>query len=229
MIAIIAANEDLKVLRQALKNEKKKTEKSFSFYSGKIGKNKVVLANCDSFGKVSSAMCATLVVKHFKPSVIINTGLAGGLDKKMQVGDAFISNQIVQHDVDITVLKFKHGELPNLPAIYKANEKYLKIAKLASKKTGTKSHVGLIASGDQFIHEKKGFNRILKIWKNAKAVDMEAGAIAQVCHVYKTPFIVVRFISDVVFKKGSHKEYETTLKTKATNYMNFIKEIINLI
>lgn len=226
MIAVIVADEDLQVLIKSLKNKKKETEKLFSFYSGKIDNKKVVLASCGSFGKVSATMCAMLLIKKFKPSVIINSGLAGGLDKKMQLGDIFISKQIVQHDVDVTVMKYKHGEIPGLPAVYKANEKYLKIAQAISKQTGTKSHVGLIASGDQFIHDKKGFNRILKIWKNVKAVDMEAGAIAQVCYIYKTPFIVVRFISDVVFKKDSHKDYKEIFKTKTADYMKFVLGLI---
>ena len=56
-------------------------------------------------------------------------------------------------------------------------------------------HRGLIATGDQFIKDEHRHS-ILNDFPDALCVEMEGGAIAQVCHLNQVPFIVVRVISD---------------------------------
>ena len=41
---------------------------------------------------------------------MINTGVAGGLYKDIEIGDIVISKDAVQHDVDATVLDIKLGK-----------------------------------------------------------------------------------------------------------------------
>ena len=57
-------------------------------------------------------------------------------------------------------------------------------------------HKGLICSGDQFIDKMEDVKRIKGIFPEALAVDMESGAIAQVCHLCQVPFLALRVISD---------------------------------
>jgi adenosylhomocysteine nucleosidase len=65
-------------------------------------------------------------------------------------------------------------------------------------------------SGDWFVDSREKMNEVLSHFPEAKAVDMESCAIAQTCHVYETPFISFRIISDVPLKD-----------TKAAQYFNF--------
>ena len=57
-------------------------------------------------------------------------------------------------------------------------------------------HKGLICSGDQFIDTMESVKRIKNNFSEALAVDMESGAIAQVCYLCKVPFLALRVISD---------------------------------
>ena len=55
---------------------------------------------------------------------------------------------------------------------------------------------GLICSGDSFINSEEKIAQIKADFPNVTAVEMEATAIAQVCHAFDVPFVVVRAISD---------------------------------
>ena len=59
----------------------------------------------------------------------------------------------------------------------------------------TKIRKGIIASGDIFCTEEDMKNKIRRKF-NADAIEMEAAAIAQVCFLDNTPFLIIRSISD---------------------------------
>ena len=55
---------------------------------------------------------------------------------------------------------------------------------------------GVVASGDIFVSRPEEVQHILEVIPEAVAVDMESGAIAQVCHLKNIPFVCMRVISD---------------------------------
>lgn len=73
--------------------------------------------------------------------------------------------------------------------------------------------LGVIASGDQFVHTHERREWIVNTFK-ASAVEMEAAAIAQVCHVNKIPFAAIRVISDEA-SGDVHVDYMTFVKAAA--------------
>lgn len=56
--------------------------------------------------------------------------------------------------------------------------------------------IGTKATGDQFISEARKTNAIMDEKPETVAVEIEGGAVAQVCHDYNIPFVVIRTISD---------------------------------
>lgn len=73
---------------------------------------------------------------------------------------------------------------------------------------------GLICSGDAFINGSAPLARIRAVFPSVAAVEMEAAAIGHVCHLFKTPFVVVRAISDVADQE-SHLSFEEFLVVAA--------------
>ena len=51
-------------------------------------------------------------------------------------------------------------------------------------------------SGDSFISDPNRLQQIGNTFPNAKAVEMEAAAIAQTCYLFSVPFVMLRAISD---------------------------------
>ena len=78
-------------------------------------------------------------------------------------------------------------------------------------------HQGLIASGDQFIADAAARANLRAAAPDALAVEMEGGAIAQVCYEYDIPFAVMRTISDSADDDAT-VSFETFLEEVASVY-----------
>ena len=109
MIAVICAmSEERDAFIKLLTNVKKGKLERFNYhgkdfdnvyYKGKAGKKNVVIVHC-GVGKVYAAILTTLVIKKFKPKLVINVGCAGSLNKNVHVGDVVAATRIADWDVD---------------------------------------------------------------------------------------------------------------------------------
>lgn len=73
--------------------------------------------------------------------------------------------------------------------------------------------LGTIATGDQFIGDSARTSEIMSERPETVAVEMEGAAVAQVCHDYKVPFVVIRAVSD----KANHES--------AIDFPRFIEKV----
>lgn len=60
---------------------------------------------------------------------------------------------------------------------------------------------------------------------NLKAGEMEAAAIAQVCYQFKTPFVIIRSLSDIAGKEAGIS-FEQFLEVAAKNSANLILNML---
>jgi len=167
-------------------------------------------------GKVAAAMTASILVEKYGVTHIVFTGVAGSGDKLVKVGDIVVAEQLVQHDMDARPL-FPRFEVP-LTGL----QRFASDAVLTSHLAGAASdfllegahavltameikqfalqrndmHVGLIASGDQFIGSATHLAGLKQALPDLLAVEMEGAAVAQVCFELGVPFAVMRTISD---------------------------------
>ena len=144
-------------------------------------------------GKVCSAVGATELMGRYRPAAVLNTGVAGGIDTQLDVMDVVVGERIVYHDVWCGEGN-EYGQVQGFPAVFTSDERLCEIA-LGVSCEG-KVHKGLICSGDQFISDQKALGEIKKRFPMGLAVDMESCSIAQVCYLYKIPFLSYRMISD---------------------------------
>ena len=87
-----------------------------------------------------------------------------------------------------------------MPTRFKAPKDLVETALRIDMPEGAKIVKGLTVSGDWFVDKREKMQDIIAHFPTATAVDMESCAIAQVCAIYKTPFISFRIISDVPLK-----------------------------
>lgn len=225
MIGIIGAMDEEVALLQTKINNLKEIEIAHSlFMTGTIGGKDVVLLK-SGIGKVNAALGTTIMHEQFKPDYVINTGSAGGFAEQLKVGDLVISSEVVQHDVDVTAFDYVHGQVPGLPETFKADQTLINRAKQAVSQLELGYEVGLIATGDQFMQDPDYVQTVRTKFPGMIAADMEAGAIAQICHQYGTPFVVIRALSDIA-GKASNVSFEAFLKTAATHAAQLILSVM---
>lgn len=187
---------------------------SIPFATGTLSGRPVVLARC-GIGKVNAAICAQIMLSSFGVGEIINTGVAGGIVKGIRQNDIIIAERFVQHDVDTTAIGDPAGFVSTVNKVFFETDKGIISRLKAAIGNKARTHLGTVATGDQFIADKKTGKKIHERF-NASACDMEGGAIAQVCNLAGVPFGAVRCISDSADEKA-HMDYpEFAAKAAAT-------------
>ena len=225
MIGILGAMDiELEALLSDMKEKESEQISGFTFFKGKIENREVVIAKC-GIGKVAAALCAQAMILRYHPSLLLNTGVAGTLTTALSVTDVAVGTSAVQHDMDTSPLGDPIGLISGINKIYfeadkKAADLFLKIA----KESGVNAIGGTIASGDQFIASAEQKARIVKNF-DAIACEMEGGAVAQAAYLAKTPFIILRAISDSA-DGSSHMDYPTFLPIAAARSYTMVKAFL---
>lgn len=225
MIGIIGAMEqEVTLLASMITNPQETQIAGVRFIEGSLENQSVVLLR-SGVGKVQAAMATTLLHEHFKPTTVINIGSAGGLISGMEIGDIIISDEAAHHDVDLTPIGLAPATLPGLPQTFPSDPALMALVKDVLTELKINSQIGLIATGDAFIADQVRVETIKNTFPNVKAVEMEAAAIAQVCYLYQTPFIVIRALSDLPDKEMpmSFVEY---LDFAAKNSANIVLQVL---
>ena len=199
MIGIICAlSIEVEELTKLLKNKEEKTIAKMKYISGDINGKKVVMTEC-GIGKVNAAMSTQVMIDHYSPQVIINSGIAGSVSKTLKIGDIVISKDCVQHDFDGTqmgdpkgLIQYNDETRIDIPVSKDVAEKLFEACKDIED---TNVVLGRIATGDIFVAEKAMRQSVADEF-DALACEMEGGAVAQVCYRNDVPCAVLRCISD---------------------------------
>lgn len=177
---IVAMDKEYALLRDYIVPRYNITNRHTTIAVGVIGNTKVALVK-SGIGKVNAAITSQYLIEHFNPELIINTGVAGGL-RDVSVGDVVTAENVSYYDTWCgpgTEIGTADGCPELLPCKVLGNVKN-----------------GIFASGDMFVCENGLIKTIKERVPNAIAVDMESGAIAQVCYKNGVEFSCVRIISD---------------------------------
>ncbi|HKU98707.1 MAG TPA: 5'-methylthioadenosine/adenosylhomocysteine nucleosidase [Vineibacter sp.] len=215
-----------------------KTERigDLAFTHGRIADRDAVFVEC-GIGKVNAAIAATLLLTRFECRALLFCGVAGGLDPAYAVGDVVIGTRNLQHDYGILVtgeirtsqpgvpvrpgLDYAPGYdlSPDLVTRLAAAVDGLQMPPLPAAVTGGDPRsprvvLGTILSGDTFLNCDATRVRLHAAF-DAAAVEMEGGAVAQVCRRFgDAPFVNIRCLSDLA-GASSHLDFRAFLPVAA--------------
>lgn len=219
-----AMDEEVAYLRDKMTQVTEYTIANSKFFEGEIAGKDVILLK-SGIGKVNAAMSTTILMERFSPSIVINTGSAGGFSQNLSVGDIVISDEVIHHDVDATAFDYAYGQVPQMPARFTADQTLVEQARRIMGTLEIPYEVGLIATGDSFMSDEQRINAVRKLFPNMLAAEMEGAAIAQVCYQYDVPFIIIRALSDIA-GKDSPITFDQFLQTAAKNATQIILSYI---
>ena len=206
--------------------ENKKTERvsGIEFVSGKLYGKDVVVAQC-GIGKAFAAICAEAMILKYSPDRIINVGVAGTLSDKVGLLDTAVSTAVVQHDMDTSPLGDPVGLISGINIVeIPASEALADEICNAGARIGLNCAKGVIASGDQFIADKKKKDFIRDTF-GAIACEMEGASVGHVCYVNGVDFAVIRCISDNADSEAGEMDYPTLCEKAAENSQKLLEEL----
>jgi adenosylhomocysteine nucleosidase len=186
-----------------------------TFHTGNLYGQPAVVVEA-RLGKVAAAITATHLVATFRVDAVIFTGVAGGVDPSLRVGDVVVARRLFQHDMDASPL-YPPLEIPLLglagipadphlaPWLAQAASRYL-LGALRQDVTPAELDAfgireprvveGDVATGDRFFASPGAIAELRTRVPDAVCVEMEGAAVAQVCHEHGVPAGIVRTISD---------------------------------
>lgn len=194
MIGIIGAlKEELKIIKGHMIEMEKQNVLGSEFCYGKIFDKDVVVCE-SSIGKVNASIVASAMILKYKPKLIINTGIAGGMSDKVKIMDVVVANQVIIHDEGEIFIKY----YPYINRV-DVNKRYIEMVKKAYidlYNSLDRLNIGGVITGDEFVNSDEKRYKLKKRYKDSLAVDMECGAIGKVCYRSNTNLVIIKTISD---------------------------------
>ena len=199
-----------------------------TFFKSKHSFHELIIVEC-GIGKVNSAMVSTILIQEFKCEMLIFSGVAGGIDPDMEIGEVLIGESLIQYDYgalkDGNIRVYRAGEIPI--GLQKNKSEFVLDPVIKGKINTALPDVrmGTILTGDVFLQCQETRKELYEKF-GAQAVEMEGGAIAQVAEQFGIPAIVVRCLSDLAGANG-HKLSSTSLKKAAKSSFETVQSILN--
>lgn len=155
-------------------------------------------------GKVNAAYHLLRAINKARPKAVLNFGTAGS--SKFPTHSVIECTKFVQRDMDLSALGFAPGVTPfeSIPA------------ELSFAKHLGKLESGTCGTGDSFETAKSKVH--------CDVVDMEAYALAKVCHLEGLPFVSVKYISDGSDHNASN-DWTENLPKAAAKFIEVYREI----
>ena len=201
---------------------------------GTVSGQFIVLAET-GVGMTNAAMTTQAMIDRYSPRCLLLTGIAGGIDSTVRIGDITAPSVWIEHDYgylggngfesdSIKLFDAALGKLTRAREFY-ADGSLLAVAKRIVVDSLSFSHIGerkpafqiggTGVSGNQFIDNidhRKWLNKEF----GALVTDMESAAVAQVCTVNGLPFLIFRSASDLAGGSGS-----STADTEIDQFFKF--------
>lgn len=176
-------------------------------------------------GKVFASLTASTMIEKFGCDTLLFSGVAGGINPELKIGDLIIADKLCQHDLDITAFGHPHGYVPGGAVFVETSKELNSVAKEVARENGLKVIEGTIATGDQFVHstERKEF---IETTFKADALEMEGASVAVVCDALNVPCFILRAISDTADMDAGF-DFDEFLKSSAKNSADYLIQIIN--
>lgn len=227
-IGIIGAMElEVATLKNLMKVENIVKKAGMDFYEGTLDGKPVVVVQ-SGIGKVNAGMCVQILADLFSVTHVINTGVAGSLNPKLDIGDILVSEKALQHDMDVTPLGYAPGQIPGIDTLaFPADKAMAETAVSACRRVNPDINVltGLVVSGDQFISSREVKDRLVEVF-HGDCAEMEGASIAQAAYLNSLPFIVIRAISDKADDSAAGMDYPTFEKQAAEHCAKMVVEFV---
>ncbi|MDE5667312.1 MAG: 5'-methylthioadenosine/S-adenosylhomocysteine nucleosidase [Clostridia bacterium] len=210
---IIAMNKEAEPVIAAMERKKERKICGKRVICGTLFKKKVAVVVC-GVGKVNAACGTQIAIDRLKCDLIINLGVAGGLNASLKIAEIYEISHAVQYDFDLTQL---NGT--SIGTLDECKENYLALdicGKYPAKR---------LATGDRFNDDKSDFKLLTRVL-DADVRDMEGGAVAQVCMHAGVKCRLYKIISD---SAGSGSTTEQYLKNLSLCFETLKRELKNIL
>lgn len=216
------------------------------YVTGKLGDSGILVGTM-GIGKVRAAAAAQAAIHIFQPQRIIVCGTAGSLAPEVGALDLVVARDLLQYDTGPSEPKpiatapelfeslcgaaratiDSNSESPQFDAgrVELSDADKSGADESAADHAGA-VHTGTLITGDKPVIEAE-FREALYQKYNAKAVDMEAAAVAAVCELNAIPMGVAKAITDTA-DEGVEKDFKKNVKESAARAQQVVLSLFDV-
>lgn len=176
-------------------------------------------------GKVFSTLTSATLIEHFGCELLLFSGVAGAINPSLKIGDLIVASKLSQHDLDITAFGHPMGYVPGGSVFVEADKGLITLAKEVAQELGKVIQEGIIATGDQFVHNQDVKETIRSNFE-ADALEMEGASVAVVCNALDIPFFILRAISDTADTDASFS-FDEFMESSAQISAAFVMKMVD--
>ena len=210
---VIAMASEAEPVISAMRVAKNYTACGKRVVTGELYGEKVAVIVC-GVGKVNAASGAQYAVDCLGATVIINLGVAGGLNDTVEVAETYAVSAVVQYDFDLVQL----NGTP-IGTLNECTENYLPLSVAEgfdTRKVGT---------GDRFNDSPFDYKLLTEVL-GADIREMELGAIAQVCMHAGVKCYSFKTISDLAGSGSTTEQFVKNLEICFVTITNTLEKIV---
>ena len=210
---VIAMASEAEPVISAMRIEKDYTACDRRVVTGMLYGEKVAVI-VSGVGKVNAACGAQYAIDCLSADIIINLGVAGGLNNSVEIAKTYAVSAAVQYDFDLTQL----NGTP-IGTLDECKDNYLPLSVAEGfdrRKVGT---------GDRF-NDNPDDHRLLTEVLGADIREMELGAIAQVCMHAGVKCYSFKTISDLAGSGSTTEQFLKNLEICFVSISNNLEKIV---
>lgn len=195
ILVIAAMSKELDLILRRMPGCEASEAAGSTVYIGNIGEHEIIASQC-GIGKVNAALRTASLIDAYRPDLVVNSGVAGGADASMHIGDVLVAEGVAYHDVWCGP-GTEYGAADGFPVVFRPWNVGIETMRRISADEDRPYRFGLLCSGDKFISSPEEVSEINSHFPDALGCDMESASIAQVCAGRGVPFMIVRVMSDM--------------------------------
>ena len=189
----------------------------------------------------NAAAATMLAIEHYSPALIINQGICGGHSPSLHRGDILLGQEIMNYSNlkieatgssnPLTGCQVIGCEIPSrddMPdmvtdpetgatkiTLFRSDDSLIRIAHSCPHPVkGGNILIGKIASADAWL-DRKDLIRLMHETFGTCGEDMETASAAQLCHMFRIPFLSVRMLSNT---RVHDEEFDETVAESLQEY-----------
>lgn len=173
-------------------------------------------------GEIYAAGATQLLISKYEVECIINFGVCGLLNDKLNLLETVLVDGIVHYDFDLSKIdNLPVGQYPNMDRVIPCKNSLMD----AVTSINPSIQKVICASADKFVVDGDVKDNLYKEY-DASICEMESAGVALTCLNNNIPFAVIKAVSD---GKGGADEYRKLVMSASKSYIELIYKVLEVI
>ena len=172
-------------------------------------------------GEIYAAGATQLLISKYEVECVINFGVCGLLNDKIELLESVLVDGIVHYDFDLSKIdNLPVGQYPNMDRVIPCKNSLMDVVECIKPIQKV-----ICASADKFVVDEDIKNNLYKEY-GASICEMESAGVALTCLNNNIPFVVIKAVSD---GKGGVEDYRRLVMSASTSYVELIYKVLEVI